>query len=188
MTKNVIANERSCRGNLILTTTEKPSLRTNEVAVAISYWLQHQKVITSLPLAGVVIAYWLPWYGVNVFFNNQYYGENMRFLTVFGMTPSVSQCGWIYASSSFHSSEQQKRNVIARQRSCRGNRILTTTERLSLRAPESCVAIPLLTIHKCLNLTPRFFAPRSNALLFVYADPMYYEKGAERREQGPKIP
>jgi len=75
--KAVIANERSeCgnpiidynpkshhepaslrRGDRIFTTYQKPSLRTNEVSVAISLLTTTQKVITSLPLAGVVIAY-----------------------------------------------------------------------------------------------------------------------------------
>jgi|GEM_PF-3733734 len=51
----------------------------------------------------------------------------MRFLISFGMT---------------------KRMSFARQRSCRGNPILTTTEKPSLRATEGCVAIPLFAIHK----------------------------------------
>jgi len=42
----------------------------------------------------------------------------------------------------------------------------------SLRTNEVSVAIALFTIHKCLNATPGRFAPRGNALLFVYADPI----------------
>jgi len=69
----------------------------------------------------------------------------MRFLISFGMTKNECHC------------EATK---------LRGNPILTTTEKSSLRAPERCVAISLFAIHKCLNEIPRF--TRGNASLLVY--------------------
>ena len=45
---------------------------------------------------------------------------------------------------------------------------MTTTEKVSLRGNEVAVAIPLLTIRKCLYATHRRFAPRGNASLLVY--------------------
>jgi len=41
----------------------------------------------------------------------------------------------------------------------RGNAILTTTEKSSLRTNEVSVAISLLTIHKCLSEIPHRFTP-----------------------------
>jgi len=55
-----------------------------------------------------------------------------------------------------------KKGVIARQRSCRGNLILTTTEKPSLRTTENCVAIPLFAIRRCLYEIPHRFALRNN--------------------------
>ena len=77
------------RGNLNLTTTEKPSLRGNEVAVAIPLFAIHnlQGVIANeRSECGNPIN---DYYGmVLMFFKTNTMRENMRFLTMFGMTPS----------------------------------------------------------------------------------------------------
>jgi len=152
--KGVIARQRSCRGNPILTTKEKPSLRGNEVAVAI------------------------PLFAIRNCLN-----ETTRFTRGNNFVVGLK----FMTDPNFPSLETLKRNVIARQRSCRGNlindynpkshhepaecrrgdRILATTEKPSLRGNEVAVAIPLFAIRKCLNETPRRFAPRGDVSLSV---------------------
>ena len=116
------------RGDRISATTEKPSLRAPERCVAIPLMTTTQKVITSLPKAGVVIAYRLLWNGVNVFFNNQYYAGEYAIPhyvrnDTFGITMRVNIC-FLFVS------------VLG-----------TTKKECHCEHLKGCVAIPLFAIH-----------------------------------------